>query len=63
MVVSLARGFPRSRQQSVAFADKTREPILHRLYTFDEAITSFGNETLPEFFATTTLSYSPRPLN
>lgn len=26
------------------------EPILHKLYTYDEAITSFGNETLPEFF-------------
>lgn len=26
------------------------EPTLHSLYTFDDAITSFGNETLPEFF-------------
>lgn len=25
-------------------------PILHQRYTFDDAITSFGNETLPEFF-------------
>jgi hypothetical protein len=30
--------------------DKTVEPILHQLYTFDEAVTSFGNETLREFF-------------
>jgi len=26
------------------------EPILYKLYTIEEAITSFGNETLPEFF-------------
>ena len=25
-------------------------PILHNSYSFDDAITSFGNETLPEFF-------------
>src|SRR5262249_11774679 len=25
-------------------------PVLHQMYSFDDAITSFGNETLPEFF-------------
>lgn len=26
------------------------EPILHQLYSFDEAITAFGNDVLPEFY-------------
>jgi hypothetical protein len=25
-------------------------PVLYQMYSFDDAITSFGNETLPEFF-------------
>jgi hypothetical protein len=30
--------------------NKSMAPVLHQMYSFDDAITSFGNETLPEFF-------------
>jgi hypothetical protein len=36
------------------------KPILHQMYSFDDAVTSFGNETLPEFFCVNNFVVIPK---
>jgi hypothetical protein len=35
-------------------------PVLHQMYSFDDAIASFGNETLPEFFCQDSFIVMPK---